>query len=740
MEYTYIYSLSDPMTGEIRYIGKTYNELKKRLYSHIMECKTDRKTHKINWIKSLLSNNKKPIISTIDIVPKSDWEYWEKYWIEQFKQWGFNLTNMTMGGYDNNSRLGKEKKQKIRVSKLRTTSSDEHTYNMRKIVKDTEYYLDKFISKAAARHSGKYDYSRVNYVNSIEKVEVVCPEHGPFFVRPDAHVRKVGCPKCNGGGKDSIEDFIGKANRKHEGKYDYSKSEYVNSGTKIEVGCGVAGHGTFRITPRNHLAGQGCPKCGGVYRRTEQEFVGECRAVHGDRYDYSMTSYTGMGCRITVACPDHGVFSQSAKDHLRGHGCPKCSSSKGERLIAGILEKLGIEFEEGRSFDGCKGHSGGILPFDFYIPSKKIAIEFDGRQHFGPVEAFGGKEAYEAQVRNDAIRDEWCARNGIRMVRIKHDEVERCLDALYSELVGEVVARDCRMEASRFSLKSFLAARDEMVSFVSGFGGSVQRHSVDGFACDVFAESAGIGFRMLGHWKDCEINADRKSACMAQAAYERRGYKIVHIYEDTWMEKKEIVKSRIGNMLGKNRKVWARKCELKPVGTREAGEFVRDSHIQGNVGSSYKIGLYSEGALVALMTFGPLRKNLGQKSREKCWELLRFCTGRGTSVIGGASRLFRHFLKEKDPDFVVSYADKCWSTKDNIYGELGMEYVHESKPSYFYIVGGARKGRFGYRKDVLVKMGFDARMSEHEICKSNGVWRIYDCGAIKYAYEKSGRK
>ena len=136
MEYTSIYSLSDPKTGEIRYIGKTYNHLRKRLYAHINECKGDNKSHKISWIKSLLSNNEIPVISEIDIVPTNEWEFWEKYWIEQFKQWGFNLTNISKGGYDNNYKRSNDTKNKMRKSKLGKPLSEEHKIKISKSLKE----------------------------------------------------------------------------------------------------------------------------------------------------------------------------------------------------------------------------------------------------------------------------------------------------------------------------------------------------------------------------------------------------------------------------------------------------------------------------------------------------------------------------------------------------------------------------------------------------------------------------
>lgn len=92
---TKIYTLTDPNTNEIRYVGKA-NDPKKRWYQH---CKqSNKKTHKTNWINKLLKENKKPILDIIDEVPVTEWIFWETYWISQLKTWGFNLTNNTIGG------------------------------------------------------------------------------------------------------------------------------------------------------------------------------------------------------------------------------------------------------------------------------------------------------------------------------------------------------------------------------------------------------------------------------------------------------------------------------------------------------------------------------------------------------------------------------------------------------------------------------------------------------------------
>jgi len=136
MEKTYIYSLSDPVTMETRYIGKT-SYIKQRLYAHIKECKSNGKSHKISWIKSLLNKDLRPIIEIIDEVPISEWEYWECYWIEQFKSWGFNLVNLTKGGGGGNGyRHTNDSKEVMKHKKIGIPLSEPHKDKISEGVKE----------------------------------------------------------------------------------------------------------------------------------------------------------------------------------------------------------------------------------------------------------------------------------------------------------------------------------------------------------------------------------------------------------------------------------------------------------------------------------------------------------------------------------------------------------------------------------------------------------------------------
>jgi len=204
---------------------------------------------------------------------------------------------------------------------------------------------------------------------------------------------------------------------------------------------------------------------------------------------------------------------------------------------------------------------------------------------------------------------------------------------------------------------------------------------------------------------------------------------LIHIFEDEWDNKIEIVKSILLNKLNKvQNKIYARKCELKLVKTSDKTKFLNENHIQGTVGSSINLGLYYNNELVSIMTFGKKRLALGnKKSNNGEYELIRFCNKLNTSVVGGASKLLNHFIKTYSPVEILSYADKRWGN-GNLYRKLGFVEVKSTVPNYFYVINKKRRNRFEFRKDILVKEGFDSNKTEFEIMEDRGIPRIYDSG------------
>ena len=190
------------------------------------------------------------------------------------------------------------------------------------------FTTEQFIEQAKKVHDDKYDYSKVEYMNTNIKVCIICPEHGEFWQRPADHLLGHGCPSCKK--KNSLkltEQFIEQARKIHGDKYDYSKVDYKGSFTKVCIICPE--HGEFWQTPRNHLNGHGCPKCSYAKERfTTEQFIEKSKAVHGDdKFDYSKVHYVDSRTKILLICKKCGrEFWQYPNTHLQGHGCRRCAS------------------------------------------------------------------------------------------------------------------------------------------------------------------------------------------------------------------------------------------------------------------------------------------------------------------------------------------------------------------------------------------------------------------------------
>ena len=195
---------------------------------------------------------------------------------------------------------------------------------------------EEFIKEATEKHKGKYDYSKVEYVNNKTKVCIICsnPEHGEFWQSPSVHLRSGGCPKCgqivrNDSKRLSLLEFIKKSRKVHGDKYYYSKVEYVNAHTKVCIICPE--HGKFEQKASVHLSGYGCPKCGHKTPLIE-DFVKKSKRKHGNKYDYSKAVYVDWKTKVCIICPEHGEFWQKLNDHTNGQGCPTCAhEANGER-------------------------------------------------------------------------------------------------------------------------------------------------------------------------------------------------------------------------------------------------------------------------------------------------------------------------------------------------------------------------------------------------------------------------
>ena len=281
---------------------------------------------------------------------------------------------------------------------------------------------EQWVGKCQLVYGDKYDYTESEYVDARTKTKIKCKKHNIVFeMTPDNHRRGEGCPICRYEKsaekmKTPVEEFIKRANEVHNGKYDYSKVEYVNNRTKVCIICKE--HGEFWQTPDKHiLRKHGCPICGGSAKRTTESFINDAKKVHGDKYDYSKSEYNGTHTPLIIICPIHGEFSQAPNDHLHGQGCPHCKQSKIENEVRNMLEENNMEFIQQYKYDETNQKNR----LDFYIPKYNLAIECQGEQHFKLVDfANNGDEWANEQFEKNLFRDKYkhalCENKGIKLL------------------------------------------------------------------------------------------------------------------------------------------------------------------------------------------------------------------------------------------------------------------------------------------------------------------------------------
>ena len=524
----------------------------------------------------------------------------------------------------------------------------------------------EFIERAKAVHGDKYDYSKTFITSMVKNTTITCPIHGDFETRAANHLLGVGCSECSGNKKFTTESFIKKAHLVHGDRYDYSKVNYVGAKTKVVIICKE--HGEFEQEPTNHLMGSGCIKCAGIHKSNTVEFVTRAKLVHGNKYDYSKVNYSTTNEKVSIICSTHGEFKQTPYGHLSGLGCKKC----GYKITADSTKISLSEFIE-----------------------RAVSVH---------------NNAYDySLVRYDTTKDK------IKIRCNKHGVFEQECD---SHLQGH----GCPTCGSQMS-----KGENEICELLESLNIPYHRRDrslIKPLELDIVIPSHNLAIEFNGliwhselYGKDKTYHINKTKLC------NDTGFRLVHIWEDDWRDRKDIEIAFLKSILGKSdtKRVYARQCDVQFVENVDAKIFLEKNHIQGHVPFSKAVGLYHHNELVALTTF---------TKRNEDYELTRHVTS--CNVIGSLGKAVKFFGED-----VYTFCDNARFTGES-YIKAGFIKFDKIAPDYKYIVNGKREHKFLWRRGSIKSKRPDVYsddLSEREMMLKAEYPRIWDCGKTRYVHK-----
>ncbi len=537
---------------------------------------------------------------------------------------------------------------------------------------------EEFVTKATKVHGGKYDYTNTHYINSRSPITFICPIHGEMTTKANDHLDGVSCSKCSGKFRYDTKTFITTAIKIHgKNEYDYSDVVYKNSQTKVKLThkCGFA----FYQIPASHLVGKGCKKCGQKKsndirsKKASDEFISKSIVKHGDKYDYSKSVYVNNRTKVIIGCRVHGDFEQTPDAHCgeQAQGCYECSLSS--RV-------------EGR-----------LIKEDEFI-TRATAIH-------------KGKYTYVnlGYTRLDEKVTITCPKHG--------DFTQRARDHVYGK-----GCQKCAMNLSK--------AEVEIGDFIESLGVKVERGVKgmiqDNQELDIVLPDHNLAIEFNGlYWhteekgKFSDYHKGKTDWC------NKIGYRLIHIWEDDYRERKDKILIYIKHLVGKStvKRVYGRHCEVKGIDTATGRKFLDEHHIQGSGPATTYYGTFVKKTqeLVAVTSFSKGKSNTRNKDM---YELTRHATS--CTVIGALGKVIKHFNKP-----TYTFCDDAFFS-GNSYEKAGFVEVGKIAPDYKYVVSNKREHKFLWRKDAIkIKLDIEGG-TEREMMAEANIYRIWDCGKTRY--------
>lgn len=297
----------------------------------------------------------------------------------------------------------------------------------------------------------------------------------------------------------------------------------------------------------------------------------------------------------------------------------------------------------------------------------------------------------------------------------------------------EIKCPNCFPEEEYFNSRG----EKELANFLNELNIDYETHNrviAKPYEIDFLIHSHQLAIEYCGLYWHSDKKVDKKYHIRKKELCNKHNISLITIFEDEWLEKNEICKARLLFFLNKAKKLCgARQTNIKEISVKEYRTFINSNHLQGYTPAKIKIGAYYNNELVAVMSFGRQRVALGAKSSDNTYEMIRYASK--FNIPGIASKLFSYFVNHYSPIKIISYCDLRWGN-GNLYKILNFELDKQTLPNYWYTQDGLHRfHRYRFRKQELIKKGFDSLLTEKEIMASLGYYRIYDCGNYKFVWK-----
>lgn len=542
--------------------------------------------------------------------------------------------------------------------------------------------------------------------------------------------------------KLTTEEFISKSRRIHGNKYDYSLVDYQGENVKVHIICPK--HGKFVQRAGNHVRGAGCSLCANETRNRNSKKTHEhaLREIEERNKKYPPVyfceeeKYTTAKKKYKWICENGHIWKSLFGDTvLGGHGCSICAKERREQTM---LEKYGAKHTLQSPIIRKKWERTIKQKFGVSNPSKSPDIKDKKIQTI--IDKYGVpfhfQKHWSEETREKINNEGW--------LNEQHNIKKRTIFDIASELNVSDTTLGRHFHRYDIEVHRYPKSDNEkqLGNFITQLNIEFETNNRTILGnrqeLDIYIPSHNLAIELNGIRWHSELQGKGKYYHLTKTKLcEQNNTRLIHIFENEWMFKQEIVQSRLKNIFKQNKTIYARKCDVVTVPSDISRQFLNSTHIQGARPSSTSLGLLYNNELVSIMTFGKSRYDKKQQ-----WELIRFSSKLNTNVIGGASKLFKHFIRAYSPESVISYADKRWNT-GGVYTQLGFQFSHNSSPNYYYFhitTPHLLHSRVQFQKHKLenkLEM-YHPQLSEWDNMINNYYDRIWDCGNGVYIWNNKG--